>query len=416
MKLINTILASALMTGASLASAEVEWVEPRSADLRAASLETNPRAVPASMHTESAAINFTWAPDESQSLRPSAGEPTPGDGNAAVESRQYWVDVTGRDLAEGIELPLTAPGAVIRISALDDSAGVRLDSRALELTLDGRPTSAEMGIAEVRSGRELRSQGMSVPEDTLAFRLTGRHGGGTLGLKLPGVAGDQAMVVHVYEPNSDWVARLSAPRHNFLSGQALNLETELGNARQNLQADSVQAILVSPDATQTWPISQARGGGLVLNEAPIATNAEPGQGLYEAHVYLETDFEGLTIRRDLKLALNIAPALARLDGQARRVESRDFGLELGVESAIGGRFQINAELMGTNRRGELESIGFVQSADVIEAGGGQISLEFDRELMRKSGLSAPFEVHNLQLLDQGRMFLLEDRERALIIR
>ncbi len=416
MKPFKILFASTLIAGTSLAMAQVQWLDESATDLRANALENNLRSVPSSLHQESASINFAWGPDQATQGRPASAGPTPmGSDRPVAESRQYWVDSNGAALAQGIELPISAPGAVIRMSALDSGSRITLDPEGLRLTMNGQGVSADFGPAEITTGKDMRAQGMRVPEDSLAFRLGREAASGTLSVALDGVPSDQALVIHVFEPNSPWVARLALPRHNFLSGQALDFDLGLGNGRQQIGIGSVQAVLASPDASQTWSLQPGRSGGLHLAAAPVAARSMPGSGLYEAHVYLESQFNGMTIRRDLTLALNIAPAIARFNGQASLARSAGLGLDLGVETAIGGRFQINAEVFGTDAGGQLQPLGFVQSAAVLEAGGGTISLEIDSNLLRSSRLHAPFEVHNLALLDQGRMYLLEQRARALRI-
>lgn len=413
--LLSSLPVALFVAGANLAHADVTWLDLQSNDLRATSLEQNARSIPASLHHETASLNFSWTPEQATAGRvPAAGPSEAGHQAAVAESRSYWLDISGADLAAGIELPLSAPGAVIRISALDASARLSLDADRLDLSLNGRNVRADFGPDQISTGQDLRAQGMSVPESTLAFRLPERSAAGTLDVSLPGLPADQALVIHVYEPNSPVVARLSMPRSNVLSGERVSFELDMGQGRQAANVRQVQAVLSSPDASETWPIQVGRGNELVLETAPVASRAQPGQGLYEAHVYLEADFRGQTIKRDLTLAFNIAPATARFSGEAsRNLRSAGLALDLGVETAASGRYQVNAEILGTNARGELEVLGYVQSAAVLDAGRGAISLEMTPDALRNSGLSAPFEVRNLQLLDQGRMALLEHRGQAL---
>lgn len=416
MKLFKILTASCLLVLASLATAQVEWLPPGSHDLTAGRLDQSVASLPASRHHESAPVNFAWSPNAALAGRPaSAGPADLGSDRPRSTSQGYWLDVSGAELAAGIDLPVSAPGAVVRISALEQGKPVSLDPDRLELALNGRAASADFGPAEMATGRDMRAQGMRVPEASLAFRLGRDSAAGTLTVRHPGIAAEQALVIHVHEPQSAWVARLSLPRQSVLSGQAVDFDLSLDNARQSLQPSSIQAVLVSPDASQSWPLTTRRSGQLSLVAAPLAQRSGVTEGLYEAHVYLEAEVNGITVRRDLTLALAIAPAIARFNGQVSRARSAGLALTLGVETAASGRYQVNAELMGTNKRGQLEPVAYVQSAAVLTNGPGQIRLEIDQDLLGASGLTAPFEVHNLMLLDQGRMHLLEHRERALRI-
>jgi hypothetical protein len=412
MKLVKTLITSSLLFAAAMASAQVQWLPMSENDLSATQLDRNARNLPASAHIESQAVNYAWSPERAAEGRPFRGGPTPAPSDRPQSSsRGYWVDVTGAELAAGVSLPISAPGAVIRISALENQSRVALSAAELQLAVNGRVVSAEFGA----SGSDLRGQGMPVPEATLAFQLGGDSAAGELTLRHGGVPADQALVVHVHEPNSAWVARLSLPRQNVLSGESLSFDLSLGDARQSLQPDSIQAVLISPDAGQSWPLAASRAGRLFLDAVPLASRSQPGAGLYEAHVYTEATVNGITIRRDLTMALNIAPAIARFNGSVSQGRSTGLNLILGVETLAPGRYQVNAEVFGTDAKGRLQPMAFVQSAAVLGTGRGQIQLDIDADLMRSSGLQAPYEVQNLMLLDQGRMYLLEQRQRALRI-
>jgi hypothetical protein len=397
-------LALALVTGSAFAGTGVQWLTAGEHDLVADRLNADIAALPASRHGESAPINFAWAAPADY-----AGQSVQ---SISVESRQYWVDIDGRSLAEGIELPTTAPGAVIRISALDSGSQLQLDAARLELAIDGH-NLGRAELHEVVTGAELQEQGLSVPSDTLAFRVPQDAPSGLLKVRLDGAPDQQAMVVHVFEPDSNWVAQLSAGRSNFLAGQPIDFELSLSNGKHRFAVDSRQAFLVSPDASESWTLAADGEHGRLHAAAPISQASAPG--LYEAHVYVDQRVGDLTVRRDLKLAFSVAPAAGRFTGQVSRIDGPDLGLGLGVEVAAAGRYQVNGEVYGTNADGQLQPLAFVQSASVLEAGQGRIALSVDEATLAASGLGAPFEVLNLQLLDQGRMYLLEERQRAVVI-
>ncbi len=417
MKYTKTLIASCLVAGSTLAVAEIEWLDRQTSDLRTEHLSGDTAAVPASIHQESAPIQFSWSRDQALAGRMPAGDPSASAAAPVAESKQYWLDVTGRDLARGVDLPLTASGAVIRISALDSGTDLQLQPEQLKLEFNGRPVQARFGPDNVSRGRDLQREGMPVPEDTLAFRLSDRIGAGNLRVAHTDLQADMPLVINVHEPESPWTAKLSLPRFNFLAGEKMDFDFNLGDGRENINVRSIQAVVASPDASQTWPITRGRGNQLQVDAAPLARMDRPAPGLYEAHVYAETRHRGQTIRRDLTLAFSIAPPIARLNEQAARGQSSGQGVELilGVETAVAGRYQVNAEVLGTNAHGELEPFAFMQSAAELDAGEGQIELSLDPDVIRSSGLSAPFEVRNLQLLDQGRMYLLEQRAHGLRI-
>ena len=403
MKSFNTFIALALVSGSAIASNNIEWLPAAERDLIATDLTIATDAIPNSFHSETTPLSYTWA----------ATERSPTDAamqGAVVESRQYWVDVSAQALERGVKLPISAPGSVIRVSALDSDTGLQLDPGRLELSINGQ--SLNRSALETASGSEMRQQGMQVPQDSLAFRLPIDSQAGSLEMRMTGTAVQTPMVIHVYEPESPWVARMSAARSSFLSDQTIELELVLDDGGKSFSVDQVSAMLVSPDAGEMIDLSRSDDAGKLQAIVPIsAVSAAPG--LHEVHAYVEHNIDGMTVKRDLKLAIGVAPASGRFTGQVDNLSPLGLNLNLGVEVAVEGRYQVNAEIFGTNERGDLKPLAFTQSATVLEAGSGLISIGVDADILRASELSAPFEIRNLQLMDQGRMFVLEHREQAL---
>ncbi len=403
MKKLQLIVALSLITGSAFSAQAVEWLPPTNNDLVASGLTADLNHIPASRHAESSPVNFSWALSADRDTTVQLQR---------AESRQYWVDVSGQQLAGGIDLPLTAPGAVIRVSALESGTNLQLDPAQMELSID-RGSLEMASLEDVSTGAMMQRQGMAVPEDTVAFRLPADVDVAQLSIRHPGASADQALVVHVFEPNSPWVAEMTAPRTNFLAGQPIEFGLSLSDGNHTFTIDQVDAMLVSPDAGQVWSLAHSADRGLSGQVPPEGLSA--AAGLYEAHAYIEQQIKGLTIRRDVKLAFSMAPQSGRFTGQVRQANASGLGLDLGVEVVTAGRYQVNGEIFGTNVFGELKPLALAQSAAVLEPGTGTIRLDLDESLLNASRLGAPFEVRSLQLLDQGRMFLLEERARAVVI-
>lgn len=402
------ITATGLLMAATAFAAEVEWKPRSSDDIRIESLPASMPAPPASRHQESEPVRYAW-PLEVDSEQSAAGGPS-------MDSREYWVDTSGRELAEGLELPLSAPGALVRLSALHSDTDLLLDARELQLEVDGRSldVTRDSDGARLVTGADLRAQGMSVPEDTLAFRLPRDGQPSTLSLQHRGAPADQSLVVHVFEPESRWQGRLSAPRHHYMAGQELNLEVGLSDGERLARAESIQAVLVSPDADRSWPL-EVTGDGLGLTGRAPERLPASGPGLYEVHAYLDGRNGETVIRRDIKLAVNIAVPTARLTERAEVRSERGLVIDLGVEAAAQGRYQISGQVWGSDRNGEMQPLAMTQSAAVLASGRNKVQLEVPAELVADSGLSAPFEVRQIELMDQGRMALLESHSGGLVI-
>ena len=120
----------------------------------------------------------------------------------------------------------------------------------------------------------------------------------------------------------------------------------------------MQAVLADPYADKTWALEIDK-----TRHADPARSLRFGQdGLFEAYVYLETVKDGLTIRRDLKLPVSIVPPLARFTGASATLD--DMTLDVGIETAVPGRFQLNGRSSG--RRPTARPLAMAQSAAVID--------------------------------------------------
>lgn len=380
------------------------WGPLSDGDLRSSHLVNANTAVPQSRHAESEAVRFAWALDLDEQSVVASGP--------SVDSQAYWVDAKGAELARGLELPLSSAGAIIRISALDASARLNLDARALSVSLDGKTlsTGGADGLQMI-SGEELNAAGLLVPVNTLAFQLPEKGQPRSMQLQFANVPARQDFVIHVYEPDSAWRGELSAQRFQYLSGNELSLDVGLASPRGRVAADSVQAVLVSPNARHAWPLKLSADGMQLRGIAPDQL-MDAGEGLWEVHAYLEGRQGEVLVRRDLKLALSVSAPTARL---GQRIGTRlDDGLmiDLEVEVAAAGRYQASAQIWGMGRDGRMAPLAIAETATMLKPGRGALTLEVPARLLAASGLGEPFEARNVRLLDQGRMGLLELRQQG----
>lgn len=406
MRYFTLLFTTMLFTGLAGAQTSIEWLEAGNTDLVAETLVHETGALPASRHGESSAISYAWAADAGHA-------PAAAGAGVEVESRQYWVDTTGGALERGVKLPVSAPGAVIRVSALEQGSELRLDPGHMALAIDGQAIDRN-ALEGLATGDQMRREGMSVPHDSLAFRLPADGQAGTLELSLTGAPADLPLVIHVHEPDSPWVARMASRSHNFLGDQPIDFEVFLSDGESEFAIEQIDAVMVGPNADESWTLSR-NGDARQLHGRIDADTLVKAPGLYEAHVYANHVVDGVMVRRDLKLAFSVAPPIGRFTGKAGELDASGFGIGLEVEVAAAGRYQVNGELHATDGEGNLRPAAFMQSAAELEPGTGVIDLEVDPGVLAGTSLTPPLEIRNLQLLDQGRMYLLEERAQALRI-
>jgi len=373
-----------------------------------------------SQHVETARLSHQRLLTETGPTKPglygalSTGPSEPTlDATRVAESRQYWIDASAAELAYGIELPLTAPGAILRISAAD---GVRLDPSAVRLRFGGREVAAQSLSKAQATGAELRQTGWAVPSNTLAFRLDRTVGAGSLGLMIDGLPAEITALVHVYEPNSPYVARLEVDRQSFIAGQSIEARLALQHGRGSAVPASSSVLLALPDGTSSGFLARRAGSATWSIAAPEQRAAASPGALHELQAHIDTTVDGVRVRRDLSHALAITPALGRLSGSAERSGDSDLALRFGLSTAVEGRFQLRGTLHAHDRRGRLVPVALAESAAILASGAGELALNFDLDAIERAGYRAPFELRDLMLFDQGRMLLLESRQRALVIR
>src|SRR5690606_27708550 len=106
-----------------------------------------------------------------------------------------WFVAEAGDLARGIDLHTTAPGAVVRVSPAD---GRPLSPQAIRLQRDGRAIPDAQAFAARHDTAALRAAGLEVPDGSAVVRLAPGLGKGAFRLQVDGSRGRS--LVHVFEP------------------------------------------------------------------------------------------------------------------------------------------------------------------------------------------------------------------------
>lgn len=338
---------------------------------------------------ERAPVSFAWALDPHASL----AAPTPH----TAESREYWQSVDGAQLRQGVELTTTAPGTLIRISPARGSAP--LD--AGDITVQGNARSVRL---EQAVGTEaLRAAGMEVGTGTAVVKLAREHPAGRYTLRAATAQG--RYVVHVFEPESDVVLKARADRAQVLGDGTVAVSVAMTRGDRPL-ATRAEALLVAPDGSSRPIRVAADAAGNLSARVRLPTQASASPGLWELQVFASGD----GVSRDARTAFGVAAPTARFHGDIA-VDAQALRAALPVEAGSPGRYEARGILFATGPDGVQRPVSQAHAAAWIERGDGVLVLGFDRHHV-PDGYGAPFEVRQLQLLDQTRMAPLESRERA----
>jgi hypothetical protein len=334
-------------------------------------------------------VAFSWALDPDAELSDTAP--------FLAESREYWMTVEGSELARGVPLQMTAPGALIRVSPARGSLGLRAGD--FSVSMAGR----KVGIARATDAETLRKAGMDASTGTQVLRLGDGSGAGRHVLRAANARG--RYVVHVFEPASDRVLFARADRNHALAGTPMRVSIGATDAGRKAPVAS-QALLVAPDgSSQSVAVHDAVGGG---QEAvfTVPATASQAKGLWELQVFGDVG----DVPRDARTAFAVAQPTARFSG-IFGVDAANLRVSLPVEAASPGRYEARGTLYATASDGSLRPVSQAHAAAWMDAGDGMLVLQFARAHV-PAGYGAPFEVRQLELNDQGRMAPIESRTRG----
>lgn len=367
------------------------------------SIASRLRAQAPRMHVEHRPIRVSWSLPQDAAVQP---VPQP----FARASREYWMDVSATELQRGVELPLTAPGAVIRLSPSDVRGG-RLTADKVQLRLGGQSLRADRASGTVASAQTLAASGMAVPDASLVMQLRPELGSGPAVLQAPTASG--RYVVHVFEPRSTLTVTARADRDDLLLGQRVHVDVAMrdGDLTRSLQAAG--GFLRAPDGTTTVLDYRSDGRGHFSVDA-VPTQASSAPGLWELHSFtIGDDGHGQSVRRDTTSVFAVAVPDVRLTGMAdtRRAADRGIDITLGLAARSASRFAVPGVLYGRGKEGRMVPGAYAQSAAWLSPGDSGLVLHFDPSSL--VGLSAPYELHDLRLQDQPAVSLVERRALAL---
>ena len=348
-------------------------------------------------------VSINWALPHDQ---PVQSEPTP----FAPSSREYWIDVSATELQRGVALPLSAPGAVIRLSPGDPQGG-RLDASGVRLRLGRQALNLQQASSTLADAASLQAAGMAVPEASMVFKLKAELGSGLATLQAPAASG--RYVVHVLEPQSEFSVAATGERSELLAGQQMHVRVAMRANDKAAPLVAVGGFLRSPDgSTTTLAYRQQADGNFTTSVRPPVASSTPG--LWEVHSFSAgLDAEGHEVRRDTTTVFAVAAPTARFSGTASTARASDRGIDiaLAVDTARAGRYAASAVLYGRAADGRMVPAAFAQSAAVLRAGSGRLVLHFGPASL--SGVGAPYDLRDLRLQDQSALSLVERQAVAL---
>jgi hypothetical protein len=235
--MLSIALALALSGTAAAKRFETDVAFDRAAgDLVPSTLVASKAAPAPGMNLETRPVQFSWELPADQ--KNEAQQPF------VRESKEYWTRVPSAELARGTTLHTTAKGALIRLSPVssDAMAVQAISADDVVLTANGKAIQGRAAMANAANDAELKMAGTDFPDGTLAFQLRDDLGAGAITLAMPKAAGDY--LVHVYEPNSTEVLKLTMDRIVASHGQTYKV---FANYNGTESLDSIDGLVSAPN-------------------------------------------------------------------------------------------------------------------------------------------------------------------------
>ncbi|QYK12674.1 DUF4785 family protein [Shewanella rhizosphaerae] len=323
-------------------------------------------------------------------------------------SDQYWRTVSGAELNKGIMLAVSQNDSVIRVAPRGDASSGALQHspaispnqlRLYKIDKQSVDKSASM-IQSMSDPQAMATAG--IVDDSSALRLSKQATPGVYQLQVVQPLGaNDSYLVNVKEKGSPYQLALSAP--NRLSSQAPKLAFDLKLSNSDM-ALSPTATLKQSDGRYHRLAVVKQGDNWQAQLPDELAMPSSNLGLSEIQVDVETRVNGLPLIRTVKTAFKQYVPAAKLKDQASIYwqDSKPTQAIFDLKVASPGRYQISAVLVGTDALGKQANILRAETAQWLDAD-GQVSLSFDAEQLKASGLGAPYAIKALELKDQSQM-------------
>ena len=341
-------------------------------------------------------------------------------------SDEYWFETTGKQLKAGVELAISTPGALVRLSGKQAKGKYStqtkgIDPNSVQLFKNNKKLSAP--FSQKVSQQEFATA--NIFPNSSAMKLNSKLGKGAFTLKVNDYLDDnQRYLVNVKEKNAEHKLHLSLAKQSYMQGQKISFTSQLKTTSTNkamLTQGRPVAYIKTPSGERK-PLNFTENGNQFQFTVPTnLTPAKRGQ-LFELHVETENNTKGLKVKRNAKVAFAVAQPTARIETVAKlnydsiTVSKDDAALQktlapsfvdINLQVASEGRYEVSAMIYGST--GKKLSVPFMlsRSAYYLTPGEHTVKLQLDTNIIKNSGLKAPYIVKNVRLMDQSRMALLQ---------
>jgi len=326
-------------------------------------------------------------------------------------SDEYWFEVSGKQLNQGIDLSISHPGSLIRLSSQKnkneflptDSA---IDPNDIELfTTDNKTKAFSKVVAPFQQSiTQEKLATANIFPNSSAIKLSDNIASGVYKLKVnKDLIDHQRYIINVKEKDSLYKLHLSTPSQSYSAGQLINFEANIKHESRNLSRGENTAFIKMPSGERK-SVELVNHNGQYQVTVPENFDGQRVGELYELHLASTVFDNKVKVQRNDKFAFAITQPTARMTGN---LVVNKTAATVSLDVASEGRYEVSGIVYGKNNKGVLTQIMLSRSAYYLSPGEQEVELRFDNDILRKSGITAPYSIKNLKLMDQSRMAVLQ---------
>ena len=349
-------------------------------------------------HIEKQTIHFSQAIANTAKL-------TPDNHQYTSISDEFWFEVSGKQLNQGIDLNISQPEALIRLSAKkvtgewlpDDHA---IDPEYLQLIKD------QHSIKKAFSSKVTREQlaEANIFPNSSAVKISKDVGICKFKLRVSkALDNNQKYLINVKEKGSPYQQTLTMAQQSFLPGQEISFNVTQNKHEQSVVKTRHKAFIKTTSGFKQ-PVSFTNKKDQLQIKLPSALPEIKRGELYELHIETMGIDAGATIKRNGKIAFAVAIPTARM---TKDISANKQQATIGLEVASEGRYEVSGIIYGQDKNNNFKPLMHSASAYYLEAGPHQVALKFDPEVFKDSLLTAPYELRSVRLTDQSRLSVLQ---------
>ncbi|TPH15649.1 DUF4785 domain-containing protein [Litorilituus lipolyticus] len=321
-------------------------------------------------------------------------------------SDEYWFEVTGRELMAGVAVAISQPGALIRLSGKSVKNDMRnMQQHAIEpefVSLLKAGVTLKSAFSQKVTAEQFATA--NIFPNSSALQLNKTLGAGKFTLKVEQLLEeDQRYMVNVKEKNAEHKLHLTIDKQSYRAGQDILFNSKL-LSRQGHALLGTQKVSVKLPNGEVNALEVVKLDNQFKITLPQHVNDQNTGQLYELLIVTEAQSQGVTVKRNGKVAFAVNRPTARLEG---KVDHKADSVAFNVNVASEGRYEISGIVYGTNQQGDAVPFMLSRSAYYLPVGIHQRKLAFDQTIIDNSGLQAPYTVKSVQLMDQSRLALLQ---------